>query len=106
MSKPKGFRYSEKDRDELLSLYRQSGHGVTRFCKEAGVSYGTLKRWLKGSGARAGSASGASLVELTLEGDELEEWLSIRLPNGIVAQARLGAPRDEVVGWIRELIRC
>ena len=106
MSKPKGFRYSEQEREELLERYRQSGLGVTRFCKEAGVSYGALKRWLEDSGEDGGSEASAGLVELTVEEPGREQWLSARLPNGIVAQVRLDAPRDEVMDWIRELARC
>jgi len=46
MGKSKGNRYTKAEREELLELYRQSGYGVTRFCREMDISYATLKRWL------------------------------------------------------------
>ena len=39
MGKDKGTRYTNDEREELLALYRQSGYGVSRFCKEMDISY-------------------------------------------------------------------
>ena len=98
MGKGKGTRYSEEEREELVQLYRQSGYGISRFCKEMDISYATLKRWLR--------RKPVSFVEVAADSlSRVSASLVVRLPNGISLE--LGAAsREETVDWIRDLNRC
>lgn len=98
MSKSKGTRYSKDERDELMQLYRQSGYGVSRFCKEMDISYATLKRWLE--------RKPTGFVEVTADSlAPSSTSLAVRLPNGISCDLRV-SNRDEALGWIRDLKGC
>lgn len=100
MGKDKGTRYTNDEREELLALYRQSGYGVSRFCKEMDISYATLKRWL------GRESRGVSFVEVAADpAAAVPASLSVRLANGISCELGYSS-RDEAIHWIRELKRC
>jgi len=98
MGKSKGTRYSDEEREELVQLYRRSGYGISRFCKEMDISYATLKRWL--------GRKPASFVEVTTDSlSSVSTSLTVRLSNGISCDLRVSS-REEALDWIRELKRC
>jgi hypothetical protein len=52
-------RYTEDQRREVVRDFEASGLGVPAFCRERGISMGSLAAWRKRHGqANAGSASG------------------------------------------------
>jgi len=106
MNKPKGKRYSKEEREELLSSFDQSGQSVTRFCREQGLSYPTLKRWLEGC---AEETDGLRLIEVRSDGEDANDTsclMTIRLPNGLECHVWSGSNRQEVLSWIGELLQC
>lgn len=102
MSKKRGNRYSAKEREELVELYRQSGYSIWKFCREMNLGYMTLKRWLEEE------APSYSLVEVTTAGEPTKAsiGLSVRLPNGLVCELGGKLSPSEVLNWVRELKGC
>lgn len=102
MSKNRSKRYSRKEREEFVELYRQSGYSVWRFCKEMNLSYETLKRWL------GEQSPNYSLIEVTPAEAPVDRsiQLAVRLPNGIVCELGAGLSRQETLNWVRELKQC
>jgi len=100
VSKSKGKRYSEQEREELLALFNQSGYSASRFCKEMGLCHGTLKRWL---------SKGASRVDLVeVAGPAGFDGVSLRvyLPNGVRVEIAGALGRGEAAGLMRDLASC
>ena len=100
MSSEKRIRYTTDQKNELLDLFRQSGLSATRFCKEQGVSYPTLKRWLGPSHGEA-----VSFVEV----EELRSNVSrmrVALPGGLWLEFAADCEKSVVSSWIRELRSC
>jgi len=100
VSKSKGKRYSEDEREELLSLFDQSGYSASRFCKEMGLCYGTLKRW------RSRESPRVDLVEVANPVGIESASLRVFLPNGIQCEIAGGFGRGETADLIRELNGC
>ena len=100
MSNDRGKRYSKSEREELLQLFEQSEYSASRFCREMGVCYATLKRWLGRESPRV------NLVEVTAAASSNAVALRVRLPNGIECELGSGLSRSEVAQWIRELKAC
>ena len=100
MSKDKGKRYSKEEREELLQLFGQSGYSASRFCKEMGICYGTLKRWLSKRSPRF------DLVEVANPIAVESAALRVLLPNGIRCEVPGGFDRVEASDLIRELKAC
>lgn len=106
MNKPKGKRYSKEEREELLSSFDQGGQNASCFCREQGLSYPTLKRWLD---ERAENTEGLRLIEVRSDdeaGNERHCLMTIRLPNGLECHVWSGANRMEVLSWIGGLLQC
>lgn len=104
MGKEKGYRYTRKQRDELLSRYRRSGISVNRFCEQMDISYSTLTRWLR---QIEGTESEVKLVEIAAEpvfAKNLE--MTVRLSNGISCEVGGQLGVADALNWIRELNRC
>jgi len=100
VSKSKGKRYSDQEREELLALFDQSGYSASRFCKEMGLCHGTLKRWL------SRESSGVDLLEVAGPADMDGVSLRVFLPNGVRCEVAGGLGRGEVAGLIRALKGC
>lgn len=102
MSKRRSKRYSQKEREELLELYRQSGMSHWRFCQEMDLGYETLRRWLRADQAKY------SLVEVNTVEAPVKRPVSLRvhLPNGLVCELGGDLTTDEVLSWLRELKAC
>lgn len=100
MSKYKGKRYSKEEREELLQLFGESGYSASRFCKEMGICYGTLKRWLSKRSPRF------DLIELASPVAIESVALRVLLPNGIRCEIPSGFGRGEAADLIRELKAC
>ena len=100
MSKDRGKRYTDSEKEELLQLFEQSGCSVSRFSKEMGVSYGTLRRWLGREKPRF------DLVEVAAPFPASSGAMRVRLPNGIECQIPQGFVRGEAAALIRELAAC
>ncbi|MBT3482433.1 MAG: transposase [Opitutales bacterium] len=100
MSKERGKRYSEEEREELLQLFAQSGYSASRFCQEMGVCYATLKRWVGRESPRV------NLIEVTTAALAHAATLRVRLPNGIECELGSNLSRSEVTDWIRDLKAC
>ena len=100
MNKDKGKRYTQGEREELLELFAQSGYSVSRFSKEMGVSYATLKRWLGGERPRF------DLVEASVPLPGAATALRVRLPSGIECEIPRDVARGEAAAFIRELMAC
>lgn len=98
MSKDKGKRYSKEEREELLQLFGQSGYSASRFCKEMGICYRTLKRWLSKQSPRFDLVEVANPIESSA--------LRVLLPNGIRCEIPSGFGRGEAADLIRELKAC
>lgn len=106
MNKPKGKRYTQEEREEVLSSFDQSGQSVTGFCREQGLSYPTLKRWLD---ERIEKTDGLRLIEVRSDREEANDsscLMTIRLPNGLECHVWSGANHIEVLNWIGELLQC
>ena len=100
MSKYKGKRYSKEEREELLQLFGESGYSASRFCKEMGICYGTLKRWLSYRPPLFDLLEVASPVAIE------SAALRVLLPNGIRCEIPRGFGRGEAADLIRELKAC
>ena len=100
MNKSKGKRYSEEEREELLALFDQSGYSASRFCKEMGLGYGTLKQWLSRGSPRV------DLVEVASPSGLDGVSLRVFLPNGVRCEIAGCLGSGEVAGLIRELKAC
>lgn len=101
MAKPKGYRYSKHEREELLELYRQSGCSASRFSQQTGISYATLKRWLEPEPQQV------NFVELSGCGAEgASGSLAVRLANGIECFLDGSIDKESAIGWIQALSRC
>lgn len=102
MSKKRGNRYSAKEREELVELYRQSGYSIWKFCREMNLGYMTLKRWLEEE------APSYSLVEVTAADAPKDRrvQLTVCLPNGLVCELGGKLSPSEVLNWVRELKGC
>ena len=97
MDTRKAKRYTKDQCDELVELFRQSGMKAGRFCKENGVSYPTLRKWLEPAPSER-----AQLIELVDAGAGAP--VTARLPNGISLE--IPAEPGAAAAWIRELMRC
>jgi transposase-like protein len=97
VSNNRGKRYSKSEREELLQLFDQSGYSASRFCREMGVCYATLKRWLGRESPRV------NLIEVATATSSNAVALRVRLPNGIECELGSDLGRSEVTQWIREL---
>ena len=93
-------RYTPERKNELLDLFRQSGTSATRFCKEQGLSYPTLKRWL-GPAPR----ESVSFVEIG-EVPPNAGRMSVALPGGLWLEFAADCEKSVVSSWIRELRAC
>ncbi len=102
MSTERGKRYTEEQKQELLELFRQGGLNASRFCKEMGLSYPTLKRWL---GPSPAPAKPVQFVEVG-EAESSDGRLAVALPNGLWAEFPMDAEKSVVADWIRELKAC
>ena len=100
MSIERGKRYTPERKNELLELFRRSGKSATRFCKEHGVSYPTLKRWLGPSPSEA-----VSFVEVDQAG-AAPGRMSVALPGGLWLEFAADCEKSVVASWIRELRAC
>ncbi len=102
MTKKRGNRYSVKEREELMELYRQGGYSVWKFCQEMNLGYMTLKRWLDEE------ASKHSLIEVTAAEAPIERpiQLAVRLPNGLVCELGGDLGLEEILNWVWELKGC
>ena len=101
MNKPKGYRYTQHERKELLELYRQSGYSASRFSREMKISYATLKRWLEPV------TQDVNLVEVSSCGfPSASSQMAIRLPNGIECFLDDSMNKESLSGWIEALSRC
>lgn len=93
-------RYTQERKDELLELFRQSGESATQFCKEQGISYPTLKRWLGPAPREA-----VSFVEIGEERSNAGR-MSVALPGGLWLDFAADCEKSVVTSWIRELRAC
>jgi len=100
VSKSKGKRYSDEEREELLALFDQSGYSASRFCSEMGLCYGTLKRW------RSRQSPRVDLLEVAGPVGVDGASLRVFLPNGVRCEVAGGLGRSEVAGLIRDLASC
>ncbi|NER00226.1 MAG: transposase [Cyanothece sp. SIO2G6] len=100
MSIERAKRYTPERKNELLELFRQSGRSATRFCKEQGLSYPTLKRWL-GPAPR----EPVSFVEIG-QAPSNTGRMSVALPGGLWLEFGADCEKSVVTSWIRELKAC
>lgn len=104
MKKRRGQTYTKEEREQILSKYKLSGMGLSRWCREQGYNKGTLRTWLK----RYGSADIAkedkrSLGFASVEVATISEGslpLQIHYPNGV--QLHLDSQID--LGFLSRLI--
>jgi transposase-like protein len=39
--------YNQEEKDRILEDWKQSGQGITSFCKSVGIPYSTINKWIK-----------------------------------------------------------
>ncbi len=73
--------YSAEFRQEAISLARSSGKPVSQIARDLGVSFESLRHWIKQSEIDSGSRQG-------LTTDEREELRRLRRENQVLQQER------------------
>ena len=100
MPDQRGRRYTSAQREDILERFRESGLSASRFCKEASLSYPTLKRWLG-----PGETEPMSFVEVESPAPPARRF-AVALGDGLWLEFPLDADRSVVAAWIRDLKAC
>lgn len=74
-------RYSKEFKAEAVQLLRSSGRSTSQIAKEIGVSYNSLRSWLKQADIDEGKTHG-------LTSDERDELRRLRQENKLLKQER------------------
>ena len=116
MESNRGKRYTPEERAVFVQLYRESGQSLSRFCKDAGMTYASLKRWIDQSQEAQPvedlEACPVSFVEVAATSTQSEVMqhmpvqASFELRNGIRVRLDEQITAPQLLVWIQQLNAC
>lgn len=94
-------RYALQEREQILERFAASGLSASRFCKEEGLTYPTLKNWMN----KSKPAAEIPFVEIETEASS-GSAVRLRFDSGIELELAADSERTVIEKWIRLLRSC
>ena len=97
-------RYSTEDKAQILNDLSASGQSRAAFCRDRGLSYKRVSRWLRAQGKVSSAANSFARVDLLDEpaGESVEVWLG----SSVCVRFAAGTAPRTIADFCREVSGC